>query len=407
MRVVNLVTRANVGGAGKIVIDHHRALLELGIESWVLTDASAARACDGVPNVEYVSMPFGSARFKLLFGISRVVAGQNAVNISVEPVGSKTLRKAVNRLRPDVIDMHWTSLTFDGLASCEELGVPWVQSLYDMRPFTGACHYSYDCEGYRTSCLSCPMVRPAFRVIPKVQFQAQQRRLGKAGLGTVAGKSKWITECAQKSFLFGGHRCLTIPNGVDTDYWMPQVRRGRSRQLRIVVAGSGSVADPRKGGEVGLEAVRKATESFREGETVVSVAGYVDAATQAKYPDFNFLGALDSSALRDVLRQATVFVLPSVAENLSSFGLQAIASGAPVCAFDVGGNSDFVVDGVSGSLVNSIDSSAMAAALVTVDWKNLRESARDLACDTFTLTAAAQRYKSLYLELVGNGRGDD
>ncbi len=65
----------------------------------------------------------------------------------------------------------------------------------------------------------------------------------------------------------------------------------------------------------------------------------------------------------EMLRAMDIFVLPSLAEGISNTILEAMASGRPVIATDVGGNGELVEDGASGMLVPRNDPAAMASAL--------------------------------------------
>ncbi|MFM8330751.1 MAG: TIGR03088 family PEP-CTERM/XrtA system glycosyltransferase [Candidatus Methylumidiphilus sp.] len=64
-----------------------------------------------------------------------------------------------------------------------------------------------------------------------------------------------------------------------------------------------------------------------------------------------------------ILRGLDIFVLPSIAEGISNAILEAMASGLPVVATDVGGNADLVVDGETGRLLEAGKPAAMAAVL--------------------------------------------
>ncbi len=58
------------------------------------------------------------------------------------------------------------------------------------------------------------------------------------------------------------------------------------------------------------------------------------------------------------------FVLPSLAEGISNTILEAMASGLPVIATDVGGNADLVTPGITGQIVPAGDPEALAHQIV-------------------------------------------
>jgi len=65
----------------------------------------------------------------------------------------------------------------------------------------------------------------------------------------------------------------------------------------------------------------------------------------------------------EIIRAMDVFVLPSIAEGISNTILEAMASGLPVIATNVGGNPELVQDGRTGSLVPASDPRALAKAM--------------------------------------------
>ena len=102
-----------------------------------------------------------------------------------------------------------------------------------------------------------------------------------------------------------------------------------------------------------------------------------------------------------LLRAFDVFVLPSLAEGISNTILEAMASGRPVVATDVGGNGELVVNGETGRLVPSADPQALATAIWDyVDSPDLRTrhgaAGRARAEQRFSIDRMVADYLSVY-----------
>ena len=109
----------------------------------------------------------------------------------------------------------------------------------------------------------------------------------------------------------------------------------------------------------------------------------------------------------EILRGLDCFVLPSLAEGVSNTILEAMASGLPVIATDVGGNGELVDAGRSGVLVAVSDVDAMAKSIVS--YASNRESARRAGQfgrasveRQYSLAAMVKQYQGLYDRLLLN-----
>ena len=108
----------------------------------------------------------------------------------------------------------------------------------------------------------------------------------------------------------------------------------------------------------------------------------------------------------DLMRAMAVFVVPSLAEGICNTILEAMASGLPVIATDVGGNPDLVQPGTTGTLVPASDPAALAdalAAYVTDPDRRRREgqAARTRAETQFSMEAMVQGYMTAYARALG------
>ena len=107
----------------------------------------------------------------------------------------------------------------------------------------------------------------------------------------------------------------------------------------------------------------------------------------------------------DVMRALDCFVLPSLAEGISNTILEAMATGLPVLATDVGGNAELVVKGETGDLVPAGDVEALANGLVRMAMdpdraQTMGQAGRERAMAHFSLPAMVRAYQALYDRLL-------
>ena len=153
-----------------------------------------------------------------------------------------------------------------------------------------------------------------------------------------------------------------------------------AEQLRLVIVGSGGLLD--------------------ELRAEVTASGLGDRAV--------LTGARDDVA--EYLRAMDVFALPSLGEGISNTLLEAMATGLPVVATNVGGNSELVVDDSTGHLINPGAVQELARWLSTylqdpqkraVHGANARARAERL----FSIQAMVEGYTALYAGLLPGWSG--
>lgn len=162
-------------------------------------------------------------------------------------------------------------------------------------------------------------------------------------------------------------RFCVVPNAVDTTLFSPGPKtgeRGDSRQRLLLVA----LLDPKKGLPFLLRAISFLRE--RRADFFLDIVGdgpkrseYEELACKLGLRDFVcFHGLKTKQEVAEFMRRANVFVLPSVWENLPCVIIEAMASGLPIVATEVGGIPEIVGDDV-GVLVPPRDAQKLAEAL--------------------------------------------
>lgn len=107
-----------------------------------------------------------------------------------------------------------------------------------------------------------------------------------------------------------------------------------------------------------------------------------------------------------ILRGMDGFVLPSLAEGISNTILEAMASGLPVIATDVGGNGELVVSDETGELVPAANPEALAAAILRqylnpVVYMAMGRAGRARVERLFSMDSMVQSYLDVYDSALG------
>jgi glycosyltransferase involved in cell wall biosynthesis len=89
----------------------------------------------------------------------------------------------------------------------------------------------------------------------------------------------------------------------------------------------------------------------------------------------SFVGKVPNDDIPKYMKEADLFVLPSLSESFGIVNIEAMASGLPIVSTNVGGLPYLIKDGINGFLVNPRDPSAIAEkSLLILNDKNLKES---------------------------------
>jgi glycosyltransferase involved in cell wall biosynthesis len=271
----------------------------------------------------------------------------------------------------EILHLHWVAKFIDYTSFFGSLrpDQPVVWTLHDMNPFTGGCHFTDDCRRFAEGCGNCPQIaRPAAGDISRQFFQIKQRALANANLHVVAA-SRWMLQQARQSAIFGGARSFhRIPYGLPLDRYRP-VDRARARaeldldpDAFVFAFGAADIENRRKGAALLLQALQSVA-GLDDVRGLVLGGGKLPAVSTPLPPlrPMGFVSEVDRRVL--IYSACDAFILPSTEDNMPLTGLEAMAAGTPVIAFDAGGIPDFTRPGQTGLLAPSGDAGSLGRQL--------------------------------------------
>lgn len=220
-------------------------------------------------------------------------------------------------------------------------GVPYIVSLRggDVPGFQ-----PYDLAAYHR--LTAPIIRFLWR-----------------GARHVVANSHGLADLARRAA--GATPIDIIPNGVDTDRFVPAARRPPSDSVRLCFVGR---LVRQKGLDILLAALAKLppTAPWRltlvgDGPERPELSARADRLGFADR--IHFAGWTSRDALPGLLAAHDLFVFPSRDEGMPNAVLEAMAAGLPVIATAIAGSEELVLPDQTGLLVPPDDPDALAAAL--------------------------------------------
>jgi len=353
-------------------------------------------------------------RNKYLEARIRSVTSRLGLN-DIHCISSFDIAKDPFFLEVDLLNLHIIHSGYFSYLALPKLtqSKPAVLTLHDMWSFTGHCAYSYDCERWKTGCGSCPYpdIYPAIRRdTTEWEWKLKNWAYSRSDL-TIVAPSRWLVKKAKESLLsqFTIHH---IPYGLDLNVFQPldpeacRIALGIPPKKKVLMFSSVNLKDPRKGGDLLIQALQKLPESLKK-SCVLLILGLASTHIEAEVsiPCLS-LGYISSDRIKSAAYSAAdLFLFPTRADNLPLVLQESIACGTPIVSFKVGGVPDLVRSKITGYLAEPENIQDFANGIVELlEAKSLRSQmstrCREIAEKEYALQIQAGRYVKIYEELL-------
>lgn len=314
----------------------------------------------------------------------------------------------------DVIHLSWINqgmLSLSDIRKILQSGKAVVWTLHDLWPATGICHYARGCNNFHSSCLHCRLLTGggSSNDLSHRTWNRKKRAYHDGNIFFVAC-SRWLEGIAKQSRLFEGMNLTSIPNPIDTRIFHKTDKAEARRQAHlpedknVILFVSQRVTDERKGMSFFIEAMRRLVEQHPEMKetTCVAILGgsSESVAEQLPLPAYA-LGYISSEhRMAQVYNAASVFVLPSLEDNLPNTIMEAMACGVPCVGFRVGGIPEEIDHLKNGYVAEYRSSDDLAKGIHWVlndaDYEALSKDALHKVATCYSQRAVALKYIEVY-----------
>ena len=329
------------------------------------------------------------------------------------PLKNWIFKYLINRIRPDVIHIHWGGYSFITpcflikLSKLEEYRL--IVTTHDYYYFTGGCHIPMDCREYINNCQSCPMAKNEIG-----KNWIRKNRNNKLFLNTKISfvtPSFYTNNYLNASLKFIKNK--VIANTVGNFYLLDRLMlenlfidfkeyRLRNNHIPTVICvGVKKSKNNNKGADIILDLVEKMNQ-LKISFNLITVGEFIQLNIIGTHLHFRNRSVEEMKQLYTI---ADICIVPSRYETFSQVTLESIQLGTPVIAFDLTGPKDIIKNGQSGFLVPSFNIDQFCTTVIeNLNYKfNNEEKVIELALKTsneFSPNNIAGKYQELYFEKI-------
>jgi len=410
MKVVILSNTDSGGGAAIAARRLNDALINNGVQSHMLVLEKKSA------NEKVVALSLSPLRKKILKGFTyfeylfqrkillkdKTVSMFSTNNVGVDVSQHPLIQNA------DVINIHWINFGFLSMRDIESLyalNKPIVWTLHDMWLFTGGCHYSGECTQFEQNCSACPIVY--LKKTPSLLWKKKELIFKNKKINIVA-PSQWLVDESKKASLTKNANAICVPNTLNSSLFTNLNKEEACKKLgldtskKYILFSAANPNDVRKGFSYFVEAVERLKKEYaNHAQLELLVMGKEQKAFSSLALKVNNLGFITSEEKAALIYSvASVFVIPSLEDNLPNTIMEALSCGTPCVGFAIGGIQEMIKSGVNGYLAQPRDEKDLTKGIIEVlnSSANLEEGARNWMLEKYSNEVIAKQYLKVFNE---------
>ena len=239
----------------------------------------------------------------------------------------------------------------------KQTGVPICVMPVDMAQFTGGCHYTNGCEGFKEQCGNCPgLYSHEEKDLSFRNLMFKKKYISKTNLFTTSGA--WTSTFIKQSAIFSGKQNYPSHITINSETYRPGNKEQAKNYFavpshkKIIFFGATSIREKRKGFSYLLDALNLLYEDLdvkKRNQIGIAIAGNATSNIVNDIPfDIYSLGHLSHDHLAKAFQMADLFISPSIQDAGPMMVVQSMMCGTPVVAFEMGNAFDYIIDNETG-----------------------------------------------------------
>lgn len=400
IKVLHIVGGSHKNGAFKGAYILHKALIDLGIDSRILSDQvqKPIKSDTRIININnnFIKQLISKCNTLIEKVIKSIFLPSPRETFTLSFLGFD-ITKLKEYEEANVIHFHWLSQGFISLNSLSKIKKPTFWTMRDMWVFTGGSHYSMDFNKYEKSIFS--------NLIQSFKIKSYNKNF------RFVAVSNWIKDKAKKSKVLKNHNIYKIDNNVDLNNFNFISKNKARKKLKIftkkkiILYGAQNPQSKRKGWDIFVKTLKKLDKS----KYLILIFGnfWSQKVLDEIKVEYKSLGYIhDIKKLNNIYSCADLFVASSIEDAWPKTFAEAMFCGTPVVCFDKTSISEIIDHKVSGFIADKTDENSL---LEGIEWlskevvknKSICNKARKKIFE-FHPKKIAKKYISLYKKSLIN-----
>ena len=304
----------------------------------------------------------------------------------------------------DVVCLNWvnqSTLSLKGIEQIAKSGKPIVWTMHDMWNCTGSCHHAYECQGYKTTCVSCHLLGSKGRDLSTATQERKRQLYRETDIHFVA-VSNWLAAKCRESSLMHDSDISVIANAFPVENFMaarlPNGDYGIDDDKKVIVMGAARLDDPVKGFDQLIAATKHVAEHKPELAQRLHLLLF-GAIKDESLLDQIALPCTHLGVVNDVARvysHGDIVLSTSLYETLPGTLIEGQVSGCVPVTFGMGGQPDIVDHLKTGYIAEYKDAASVAKG---IEWAMGANVSRQFLHDEVERKFAASKIAQQYIEL--------